>query len=67
MTVGRVRWFSDRKGYGFLECERANNIFVHFSAIQCRGYRSLHEGEEVEFEIVLGDNGVEAKNVIKHN
>lgn len=67
MTVGRVRWFSDRKGYGFLECEQANNIFVHFSAIQCRGYKSLHEGEEVEFEIVLGDNGVEAKNVIKHN
>ena len=67
MTMGHVRWFNEKKGYGFLECDSANNIFVHFSAIQGRGYRSLEEGEEVEFDLVLGDNGIEAKNVVKHN
>jgi cold shock protein len=67
MPKGHVKWFSDKKGYGFLECESANNIFVHFSAIEGKGYRSLVEGEEVDFDLVLGDNGVEAKNVVKHN
>lgn len=67
MTIGHVRWFSETKGYGFLERDSANNIFVRFSAIQGKGFRTLEEGQKVEFEVVLGDNGIEARNVVKHN
>lgn len=62
---GRVKWFSAEKGYGFIEREGGNDIFVHFSAIQGEGYKSLAEGQEVEFEIVDGVRGPQAANVVK--
>lgn len=62
---GRVKWFSAEKGYGFIEREGGNDIFVHFSAIQGEGYKSLAEGQEVEFEIVDGARGPQAANVVK--
>lgn len=63
--VGRVRWFSGAKGYGFIECEDGQDVFVHFSAIQGDGYKTLEEGQKVQFEIVPGEKGPQAKDVIK--
>lgn len=65
MQVGRVRWFSGAKGYGFIECEDGQDVFVHFSAIQGEGYKTLEEGQKVQFEIVPGEKGPQAKDVIK--
>jgi len=63
---GTVKWFNDRKGFGFLEREDGEkDCFVHFSSIQGDGYRSLHEGERVEFDVVDGDKGPAADNVTK--
>jgi CspA family cold shock protein len=63
MARGRVKWFSDQKGYGFITQEDGNDVFVHYSAIQKEGFKTLQEGEEVEFEISQGERGLQASNV----
>ena len=63
MTVGTVKWFNADKGYGFIAPESGEDVFVHFSAIQATGYRSLDEGQTVEFDIAQGQNGSQAANV----
>ncbi len=63
MKNGIVKWFNAEKGFGFISVEGENDVFVHFSAIQTDGYRSLDEGQEVQFEIVDGDKGPQAANV----
>lgn len=65
MERGRVKWFSNEKGYGFIERESGEDVFVHFSAIRQEGFKTLDEGQEVEFEIVMGDRGPQAANVVK--
>lgn len=65
MPKGSVKWFDDRKGYGFIARDGGKDIFVHFSAIQGAGFKTLTEGEEVEFEIVNGPKGEQATNVQK--
>ncbi|UMZ74951.1 cold shock domain-containing protein [Natranaerofaba carboxydovora] len=62
---GKVKWFSPEKGYGFIEREDGDDVFVHFSAIQEDGFKTLEEGQEVEFEIVEGEKGPQAANVVK--
>ena len=63
--LGRVKWFNAEKGYGFIEREDGGDVFVHFSAIQEEGFKSLDEGQEVEFDIVEGERGPQAANVVK--
>ncbi len=63
--VGKVKWFNAAKGYGFIAREGGKDVFVHFSAIQSDGYRSLNEGDQVEFTIVDGAKGPQAENVVK--
>jgi len=63
--TGKVKWFNNAKGYGFIEREGGNDVFVHFSAIQGSGFRTLEEGQAVEFEIVDGPKGPQAGNVTK--
>jgi CspA family cold shock protein len=63
--VGTVKWFNDAKGFGFIAQEGGKDVFVHFSAITGTGFRSLAEGDEVEFEIVEGPKGLQAANVTK--
>jgi CspA family cold shock protein len=63
--TGTVKWFNDAKGYGFLAHDGGPDVFVHFSAIQSSGFKSLSEGEKVEFEIVQGDKGPQAADVTK--
>jgi len=65
MTTGTVKWFSDQKGYGFITPESGNDVFVHHSVIQGDGYKSLEEGQKVEFEITDGPKGDQAQNVVK--
>jgi CspA family cold shock protein len=62
---GKVKWFNAEKGYGFIESEEGGDVFVHFSAIQQEGFKSLEEGQAVEFDIVEGARGPQAANVIK--
>lgn len=62
---GTVKWFNAEKGYGFIEREGGNDVFVHFSAIQADGFKSLEEGQRVEFDIVDGARGPQAANVIR--
>ncbi len=62
---GKVKWFNAEKGFGFIEREGADDVFVHFSAIQGEGFKSLEEGQEVEFEIVEGNRGPQAANVVR--
>jgi CspA family cold shock protein len=65
MARGKVKWFNSKKGYGFIEMEDGKDIFVHFKAIQGQGFKTLDEGEEVEFEIRQGPKGDQAENVIR--
>lgn len=65
MQNGTVKWFNAEKGYGFIQVEGGNDVFVHFSAIQEEGFKSLEEGQAVTFEIVEGDRGPQAANVVK--
>ena len=65
MAEGRVKWFNDSKGFGFIEREDGDDVFVHFSAIQGDGFKSLAEGDEVEFDITQGPKGAQASNVVK--
>ncbi|TVP86502.1 MAG: cold shock domain-containing protein [Acholeplasmataceae bacterium] len=62
---GVVKWFDSDKGYGFISSEEGKDIFVHFSAIQIEGYKTLQEGDQVEFDVKDGDRGAQAANVIK--
>ncbi len=62
---GKVKWFNDAKGYGFIERPDGDDVFVHYTAIQGTGFRSLSEGQEVEFEVVDGPKGKQAANVTK--
>ncbi len=64
MAQGTVKWFSNEKGYGFIEREGEDDVFVHFSAISGEGYKSLTEGQRVEFEVVEGTKGLQAANVV---
>lgn len=63
--IGKVKWFSAEKGYGFIEQEGGGDVFVHFSAIQDEGFKSLTEGQQVEFEVSEGARGPQATNVCK--
>jgi CspA family cold shock protein len=63
MAKGRVKWFNDQKGFGFIEVEGAKEVFVHHSSIQAEGFKSLKEGDEVEFEISQGPKGPNATNL----
>ncbi|UOQ93527.1 cold-shock protein [Halobacillus shinanisalinarum] len=65
MEKGTVKWFNAEKGYGFIQVEGGDDVFVHFSAIQEEGFKSLEEGQTVTFEIVEGDRGPQAANVVK--
>ena len=65
MVKGKVKWFSNQKGYGFITPEDGKDVFVHHTAIQGDGYKSLEEGQEVEFEIKQGPKGEQATNVVK--
>jgi len=66
MAKGKVKWFNDAKGYGFIQVEgESKDIFVHHSSIKAEGFRSLSEGEEVEFEVVQGPKGLKAENVVR--
>ncbi|KGE20419.1 MULTISPECIES: cold shock domain-containing protein [Paenibacillus] len=62
---GKVKWFNAEKGYGFIETSEGGDVFVHFSAIQTDGFKTLDEGQSVEFDIVEGARGPQAANVIK--
>lgn len=64
MLTGKVKWFNSEKGFGFIEREDGDDVFVHFSAIQAEGFKTLEEGQEVEFDIVEGERGPQAANVV---
>jgi len=65
MVKGNVKWFNDAKGFGFLEQENGEDVFCHFSAITGEGFKSLQEGDKVEFDVVKGPKGLQAANVRK--
>ncbi|HEX9886676.1 MAG TPA: cold shock domain-containing protein [Longimicrobiales bacterium] len=65
MSKGTVKWFNDSKGYGFIERAEGDDVFVHFSAIIGEGFRTLREGEAVEFELLETDRGLQAANVVR--
>lgn len=63
MAVGTIKWFNGGKGYGFIAAEDGTDVFLHYSAIQMEGYKTLQEGQKVEFEVVQGQKGPQAENV----
>lgn len=65
MQNGKVKWFNNEKGFGFIEVEGGDDVFVHFSAIQGDGFKTLDEGQRVQFNIVQGNRGPQAENVVK--
>ncbi len=65
MKQGTVKWFNAEKGFGFISTEGGNDVFVHFSAIQSEGYKTLEEGQKVEFDVVEGAKGPQAANVVR--
>ena len=65
MAVGQVKWFNDAKGYGFIEQEDGDDVFVHHSEIQMEGFKTLSEGQQVEFEVTQGPKGPQASNVTR--
>jgi cold shock protein len=65
MSRGKVKWFNDAKGFGFIEREGGSDVFVHYTAIQSDGFKTLKQGQDVEFEIKDGDKGLQAANVMK--
>ncbi|GFZ81036.1 MULTISPECIES: cold-shock protein [Paenibacillus] len=65
METGTVKWFNAEKGFGFIEMEGGKDVFVHFSAITGEGFKSLDEGERVQFEVTQGNRGPQAENVVK--
>jgi CspA family cold shock protein len=65
MQTGKVKWFNAEKGFGFIEVEGGDDVFVHFSAISGEGFKSLDEGQAVEFNVVKGNRGPQAENVVK--
>lgn len=67
MSKGKVKWFNESKGYGFIEQDGGDDVFVHYSEIQSSGFKSLVEGDEVEFEVTQGPKGLQASNVTKIN
>jgi len=62
--VGTVKWFNDSKGFGFISRENGTDVFVHFTSLRGEGYRSLEDGQQVEFEVVEGDKGLQAQDVV---
>lgn len=67
MASGKVKWFDNKKGFGFIAQDSGQDVFVHFSSIQGKGYKTLNEGEEVIFEVVTSDKGLKAQNVHRAN
>jgi CspA family cold shock protein len=65
MSIGKVKWFNDAKGFGFIEQDGGSDVFVHYSAIQMDGFKTLKQGQDVEFEIKEGEKGPQAANVMK--
>ena len=65
MSKGKVKWFNNKKGYGFITTDEGKDIFLHYSAIQGDGFKTIEEGQEVEFEIEQGPKGEQARNVVK--
>ena len=65
MNKGTVKWFNNQKGFGFISDEQGTDVFVHYSGIQSNGFKSLEEGQEVEFEVIEGQKGPQAVNVVK--
>ncbi|MEG6521339.1 cold-shock protein [Desulfotomaculum sp. 1211_IL3151] len=65
MQTGTVKWFNAEKGYGFIETQEGGDVFVHFSAITGDGFKTLEEGQRVQFEVVQGNRGPQAENVVK--
>ena len=65
MTTGTVKWFNSEKGFGFITVDGGNDVFAHFSAITGEGFKALDEGQKVSFDIVQGDRGAQAANIVK--